>query len=183
MTQKVEFLVPCGRDPATRSVRPGRSGTSFRAGFCHGAHAIIGTSTRQGSDVPDRICGAVRRQTRDFVPVLIAAFIAAPVIARDVLRSLTRRNRHRRQLRRAREPVVQCLMFRCVVILALASAPAGARQITGQIVGANGASTSPRFAVFGSVQVVGQARSSSVQFSIAPLTPTQRDSIFANGFE
>jgi hypothetical protein len=74
--------------------------------------------------------------------------------------------------------------FVCLgLTLVLSSVPAGAQQITGQAVGTNGASTSARFGVFGSVEPVGQARSSSARFSIAPLTPTKRDSIFASNFE
>ena len=69
------------------------------------------------------------------------------------------------------------------LIFVLTSIPAGAQQITGQAVGTNGASTSARFGVFGSVEPVGQLRSSGARFAIAPLTPTTRDSIFASGFE
>lgn len=65
----------------------------------------------------------------------------------------------------------------------LASVPAGAQQITGQVVCTTGASTSARFGVFGSVEPVDQGLSCSARFSIAPLTPTKRDSIFANNFE
>jgi len=78
-------------------------------------------------------------------------------------------------------------MVRCfarpALIFLLASIPAGAQQITGQSVGTTGTSISPRFGVIGSVELVGQVRSSSAQFAIAPLTPTQRDTIFFSNFE
>ena len=73
--------------------------------------------------------------------------------------------------------------IRLGLTLLLASIPAGAQQITGQAVGTHGASTSLRFGVFGSVEPVDQARSSSARFSIAALTPTERDSIFSGRFE
>ena len=65
----------------------------------------------------------------------------------------------------------------------LLAMPAAAQQIKGQVVGATGTSISSRFGISGSVEFVGQARSSSARFAIAPLAATQRDSIFAGNFE
>ena len=68
-------------------------------------------------------------------------------------------------------------------ILLLAALPAGAQQIAGHVVGTTGTSISPRFGVLGSIELDGQTRSSAARFAIAPLTPTQRDSIVFSHFE